>query len=161
MGLIDQTADGRKPLFRKWYTAKKKAGMPECEIFDSVVEIRLSGTEEWILIECTECVGMISAESKAGKVLWQTLQSFSGKLKGLKLVHCKGKIGFDLEPDDSIIVDWEWDEGKLKHVEEGSASSVFAQKLTLESMKAPDVLTENGLKVGANSTKRGKKGDTA
>lgn len=158
MGLLADQDDGKKPLFRVFCKQQKKLGIPQDEIFDVVETIRLSSSEEWILIEGQRSVAMLNAESKVGKELWDTIAQFTGKLRGLKIIPAKGKLGFDLEPHESLIVDWEWDMDKLSCVNDKSSSSNFAAKLTLESMQVP--FSENGKpgNSGLESMKPGNKG---
>lgn len=157
MGLLQSEDDGKKPLFSQYVKAQKKAGIPIAEVSDRVEFIRLSRNEEWILIECDNSVALISAEGKVGKAFWEQIQQFQGKLKGLKVIYAKGKLGFDIEPDDSIIVDWEWDGEKLSCVEEKSSSVEFSAKLTLENMKPNSNSDSNGNLLSTTSASRSKK----
>lgn len=158
MGMLQDSDDGKKPLFAQYVKTQKKAGIPLDEISDKVEVIRLSSSEEWILIECDNSVALINAESKVGKAFWEQIQQFEGKLKGLKIIYAKGKLGFDIEPDDSITVDWVWDEDKLSCVEGKSGSVGFSQKLTLSNMQ-PNLSDEsNGTGLSQLLPSRSKKG---
>ena len=158
MGLLQSGDDGKKPLFSQYVKMQKKAGIPIAEVSDRVEVIRLSSSEEWILIECDNSVALINAESKVGKAFWEQIQQFQGKLKGLKVVHAKGKLGFDVEPDDSIIVDWVWDVDMLSCVEGKSGSVGFSQLLTLENMKPESSGESNGNVSPITSGNRSRKG---
>lgn len=102
MGLLTNKDDGKKPLARAFF---KKYPDAKC----AVIEIRLSSSEEWILIETVDFVCLLNAESKVGQTFWNTCQSFEGKAKGLLAVFSKGKLGFDLEPSETIGY-WTWEE---------------------------------------------------
>lgn len=157
MGFLQGAEDGKKPLFSQYVKAQKKAGIPIAEISDRVEVIRLSSSEEWILIECDNSVALINAESKIGKAFWEQMKQFEGKLKGLKVIYAKGKLGFDVEPDDSIIVDWVWDEERLSCINEKSGYVEFSRKLTLENMQ-PNLSSEsNGKPSSTTSASRSKK----
>lgn len=99
--------DDRKPLFRQW--SKEN---PSCT--DVVEHIRLSASEEWIMLECSECVALISYQSKVGQAFWQQVLQFQGKSLGLEVIPAKGKLGFDVQPS-AIPGVWEWvDDNKVE-----------------------------------------------
>lgn len=108
MGMLEQNDDGQKPLFRVWAKRKAKSRVKPENIFDVVISIKLSSSEEWLIIEGKESVALLNAESKAGTKFWDTVKTFEGKLKSLKLIPAKGKLGFDIEPMDKPTV-WNYD----------------------------------------------------
>lgn len=107
MGMLANQGNDRKPLFRQW--SKEN---PNCT--DVVEHIRLSASEEWIMLECSECVALISYQSKVGQAFWQQVQQFQGKSLGLEVIPAKGKLGFDVQPS-AIPGVWEWvDDNKVE-----------------------------------------------
>lgn len=140
MGLLAKGDDGQKPLWRKFVAKQKKAGVKLSTLRDVVENIRLSGSEEWILIEGSQAVAMINAESKVGQSLWETVTQFEGNLKALEIVFATGKLGFDLEPSETLSGFWSYDEESEK-VEfsdgEIKKTSTGLSGLSLESMTLP------------------------
>lgn len=159
MGMLS-TDDDQKPLFRTWLKQQKRLGIPEQEIIDTVESIRLSNSEEWILIEGENSVAMINAESKVGKEFWSTIETFNGVLKALQIVPAKGKLGFDLEPKENSAVYWVWEDTKVTCEVEKSTRSGFASKISLDLMKIGMPISEK-LEDGQPSGKRGKKATNA
>lgn len=92
MGLLATNDDDQKPLAARWF---KKAGK---DARSTVCKIKLSSSGEWIIIDCLDCVGLLSAQSKVGVALWQIVTQFEGQLRTLEIKYARGKIGFDLEP---------------------------------------------------------------
>lgn len=112
MGLLGNLDDGQKPLCRKYFAALKKSGVKTDKIKDIVEKIKLSGSGEWIIIEAENCVALMHADSKVGSYFWETINTFSGKLKALELIPAKGKLGFDLQPSETLSGEWEVDESE-------------------------------------------------
>jgi hypothetical protein len=140
MGLLAKGDDGQKPLWRKFVARQKKLGIKPSTLRDVVESIRLSGSEEWILIEGSQAIAMINAESKIGQSLWETVTQFEGNLKALEIVFATGKLGFDLEPSDTLSGYWSYDE-ETEKVEfsdgEIKKTSTGLSGLSLESMTLP------------------------
>ena len=153
MGMLGQDAnDDKKPLFRKWLSNQKKLKSGKQTI--AIESIRLSASEEWILIETEECVGLLSALSSVGQEFWNNLQEFEGQGIGLKLIPSKGKIGFDVEFNEGKKVYYIWDENtlnlsttkKLKSTSGTSLSTLTwetSQKLLEESSRKTSKTTTN------------------
>lgn len=152
MGLINSQDDDKKPLFRNWVKIAKKQGLDPIE--DIVDEIRLSASEEWILIEGIESVALLNFESKAGQDLWASLQVFKGELKGLKIVPAKGKLGFDLEIAEDLTVFWEWSEGSLSRKKHSTGIQSFQEKFSLENMKPAKLGETSMTKNSGNGIKK-------
>lgn len=127
MGLLKGNDDDKKPLARAFFKKNPNAKSP-------VIEIRLSSSEEWILIETKDCVCLLNAESKVGQTFWNTCQNFNGKAKGLCAVLAKGKLGFDLEPSE-LEGYWSWD-GDNKVEFSTKKESTTGVKLALDLWKA-------------------------
>lgn len=136
MGLIADNDDGQKPLFRKWYRQQKKEGYIDSEIRDTVERVKLSGSEEWLIVEGQESVALINADSKVGQHLWGLFQQFAGKqLYALYLLPAKGKLGFDLEPAQELIGFWSNDGGEIVFGDtERPTTGGGLTKISLESM---------------------------
>lgn len=141
MGLINQE-DDKKPLFRVWVNRKKKAKTKPENIKDLVISIRLSSSEEWVLIEGKESVALLKADSKAGQDFWEFATTLEGELKQLLLIPAKGKLGFDVIPGDGKLCTWEFDEDANRVFNNFFTSSGGSGKespglksLTLEAMK--------------------------
>lgn len=155
MGLLQATDDddNQKPLANKWI---KRVGK---DATDTVQRIKLSSSGEWIIIECTQCVALLNAQSKAGKGFWAFAIQLEGELKKLHLKYAKGKLGWDLEPgeettqwsvnlDDEEITCAEWDD----FLAGGSGATSGLTSLTMEMMSLspaalhPATHTRNGKK---------------
>jgi len=155
MGLIGPSEDDdkQKPLANKWF---KRVGK---DATDTVERIKLSGSGEWIVIHCTQCVALLNAQSKAGKSFWAFAIQLEGEYKILQLVYAKGKLGWDLEPgdrttqwsvnlDDEEITCAEWED----FLAGGSGVTGGLTTLTLEMMSSspaasnPATRTRNGKK---------------
>lgn len=138
MGLLATNDDDQKPLASKWF---KKAGK---DATTTVCKIKLSSSGEWIIIECVDCVGLISAQSKVGTAFWEVVTQFEGNLRTLVLKYARGKIGFDLEPGDE---ETEWhtnllDDEVICGVDPtfsggGTSGTPGIAGLSLEAMKTP------------------------
>lgn len=102
MGMLSGNESDKKPLFRVW--SKKNPGKAT-----PIESIRLSSSEEWIIIESEDCVALLNAESKVGQQFWKNCQQFNGKALGLQLIPAKGKLGFDVEPS-KVKGDWVWED---------------------------------------------------
>lgn len=149
MGLLSGAEQDKKPLARSWF--KKNPGQSS-----PVEHIRLSGSEEWILIECVDFVALLNAESKVGKAFWKNCQAFNGKAKGLECLPAKGKLGFDLEPSE-LIGYWEWDgENKVEFLDTPHMAKVNGLTADLwEKMQAQPKIADNI--IAANKKRAGKK----
>lgn len=152
MGLISDSDDGQKPLFRKWYRQQKKDGYSDTEIRDTVIRVRLSGSEEWLLIEGRESVALVNADSKIGLKLWGTIQSFGNKqLLALLIIPAKGKLGFDLEPNPEEVGFWSFDSEDIIFGEDMNPTiGAGLTNLSLESM-TPKSVNGSG-KIGHGGT---------
>lgn len=140
MGLLEKADDGQKPLFRKYAAKVKKSGGKQSEILEVVENIRLSSSEEWILIECTNSVAMLNAQSKVGTSFWELVTQFNGEMKALAVVFASGKLGFDVEPHPTHTGFWEYDEDSEKVIfsdGELKKPSTGLSGLSLESMTLP------------------------
>jgi len=144
MGLLEQDKkqDDRKPLFRVWAKRQKKAYPKNSNMWEDIItSIVLSSSEEWILIEGRCSVGLISAESKVGISFLEIVEKLDGEMKALKLVPCGGKLGFDIEVDETEICIWsdhESKDGKVNnffdHGAGGMKESTSLKSLTIEAM---------------------------
>jgi hypothetical protein len=110
MGLLASSDDDKKPLFRTWYKQALKNGSDKTNLQDIVISIKLSSSEEWIIIEGKSCVCLISAESKAGVKFWEFATQLTGKLNCLLIKYAKNKLGFDIEIDTTQQTTWYQDE---------------------------------------------------
>lgn len=140
MGLLEKADDGQKPLFRKYAARVKKSGGKQSEIIELVESIRLSSSEEWILIECTNSVAMLNALSKVGTSFWELVTQFNGEMKALAIVFASGKLGFDVEPHPTEVGHWTYNEDEEKVVftdGEVKKPTTGLSGLTLESMTLP------------------------
>jgi len=140
MGLLQKGDDGQKPLFRKYVARLKKSGVKPSEIFELVESIRLSSSEEWILIECTNSVAMLNAQSKVGTSFWELVTQFNGEMKALTVTFAFGKLGFDLEPHPTESGHWTYDEDEERVTfTDGEVKKPITglSGLTLESMTLP------------------------
>lgn len=140
MGLLASKDDGQKPLFRKYAARVKKSGGKASEILEVVENIRLSSSEEWIMIECTNSIAFLNALSKVGISFWELVTQFKGEMKALAVVFASGKLGFDVEPHPTLTGYWEYDdeEGKVVFSDgEIKKPSTSLDGLTLESMTLP------------------------
>jgi hypothetical protein len=128
-------------LFRKWIREQKKAGVPAEEIKDILISVKLSSSEEWLILEGQESKAFLYAESSVGRNFWETLCTFSGELKALEIVPAKGKLGFDLEPSETEVGYWKYfDEDEEVTCAIGSAEvkkrkSSGLSELTLAAMQ--------------------------
>lgn len=111
MGMLSQQDDGQKPLFRKWCIQARKEGKKSLLL--PIENIKLSSSEEWIIIEATEAVALLSAESKLGREFWKNLESFNGEGIALNIHFSKGKLGFDVDFDEKRKCYYIWDDGVL------------------------------------------------
>jgi len=138
MGLLEKD-DDKKPLFRAWVKAQKKEGVDVTSIASVIKNVRFSNSEEWLMLECEDCVAMIHAESKAGTAFWEFVQSLEGKLKALVVIPDKGKLGFDVIPAENLTGTWvqEKNEESVSFFLEGEGhgnSGVFT-RLTMDNMQ--------------------------
>lgn len=138
MGLLEKD-DDRKPLFRAFVKAKKKEGVDVSAIASVIKNIRFSNSEEWLILECQECIAMINAESKAGIAFWEFVQSLEGKLKALVVIPAKGKLGFDVIPAENLTGTWVQEKNEesvsfFLEGEEAGSNGTFTQ-LTIEAMQ--------------------------
>lgn len=139
MGLLENSNDGQKPLFRKWAKSFARNNPKAKKISDFIIRIKLSSSEEWIIIEGKESVALLNAESKAGRAFWDTMVQLNGQGKALLLVPARGKLGFDVEIDTTNkLVEWEYDE------DEGQVINNFFDQLAGEQSKSTSL---TGLKV--------------
>lgn len=147
MGLLGNEQD-RKPLFRVWAKQKKKASKsPNPTITDIIHCIKLSSTEEWIIVEGKESVLLINAESKVGNDFWQFATQLSGNLKQLIMIPANNKLGADIEPLDGKFCNWTYDGNDgivynnfFDSTGGNKSDSPSLSKLTLEAMKKPVAL---------------------
>lgn len=109
MGLLNSGDDKQLLLYRKWLNANKS----RTDKTQLVRNIALSSSEEWILIKTDESLALLSAESKIGQQLWESLKEFSGKGKALIIYPEKGKLGFDLDFHESKTAIYEWTDDGL------------------------------------------------
>jgi len=141
MGLLASADDDKKPLFSVWASRQKKAKVKAELIRDVIIMIRLSASEEWILIECKESVALLNAESKVGKAFWKIVEGLDGEMKALEIVPSKGKLRYDIEVSKTLTCTWEErEEG------EGKQNNFFGQdggntkeKNSLGSLKLSDM----------------------
>lgn len=155
MGLLKQADDGQKPLFRKYAARVKKSGGKQSEILELVESIRLSSSEEWILIECENSVAMLNAHSKVGSSFWELVTQFNGEMKGLAVVFASGKLGFDVEPHPTEVGHWTYEEDEEKVIftdGEAKKTTTGISGLTLESMTLPSA-SENAQVKQLNTTR--------
>lgn len=155
MGLLKGQGSDKKPLFRQWAKAEKKRGNDL--IYDAVEEIRLSSSEEWILIEGENSVALINADSKVGSALWQALLKFEGELKALCIVPATGKLGFDLEPMEDTYVHWFWEGESLSARKDSKPSGLAMEKFSLENMKRPSGMNPSTMMNSGNGTSKSRK----
>lgn len=111
MGMLNQEDNGQKPLFRKWCVEARKAGNKHLSL--PIEKIKLSSSEEWIIIEATEAVALLSADSKSGREFWKNLESFNGQGISLNIHFSKGKLGFDVDFDEKRVCYYIWNDGVL------------------------------------------------
>lgn len=140
MGLLGKADDGQKPMFRKYAARIKKSGGKQSEIVETVESIRLSSSEEWILIECTNSLAMLNALSKVGTSFWELVTQFNGEMKALAVVFASGKLGFDVEPHPTDVGYWTYDEEDEKVIftdSEIKKPTTGLSGLSLESMTLP------------------------
>lgn len=140
MGLLASKDDGQKPLFRKYAARHKKAGGKQSDILEIVESIRLSSSEEWIIIECTNSVAMLNALSKVGTSFWELVTQLNGEMKALAVTFASGKLGFDVEPHPTDVGHWTYDEEEEKVTftdGEVKKSLTGLSGLSLESMTLP------------------------
>ncbi len=135
MGLLGkQSGNDDKPLFRNW--AKKQS-----DAFDPIISMKLSRSEEWIIIEGESSIAFLSAESKVGKGFWEQAQQFEGEAFGLMLVPAKGKLGFDIEVM-TVKGFWETDADDVITFDEvgskGKITSITSPNLWLKMKQAKD-----------------------
>ena len=141
MGLLGDSSDQQKPLFRKWVRTQLRDGVKAEDIKTPVECVRISSSGEWMLIEGSDATALINMDSKVGMKLWETLTQFEGELKVLDIVPAKGKLGFDLEPSTTTNGIWEYDEVEETLVcnivgkSTGKKKSTTLSKLSLASMK--------------------------
>jgi hypothetical protein len=142
MGLLAKADDGQKPLFRKYAARIKKAGGKQSEIVEIVESIRLSSSEEWIIIECQHSVAMLNALSKAGTSFWELVTQFNGEMRALSVVFAHGKLGYDVEPHPTESGHWTYNEEEEKVIftdGEIKKTSTGLDGLSLESMTLPSL----------------------
>lgn len=135
MGMLGkQNGNDDKPLFRNW--AKKQP-----DAFDPIISMKLSRSEEWIIIEGENSIAFLSAESKVGKGFWEQAQQFEGEAFGLMLVPAKGKLGFDIEVM-TVKGFWETDADDVITFDEvgskGKITSITSPNLWLKMKQAKD-----------------------
>ena len=112
MGLIgNDDSDDRKPLFRAWAKLQRDKAMEDKDIWDRVEMVRISSSGEWIIVEGSECCGLVKADTPGGKKFWKELQNFDGRGKALMMIQSRNKWGFDVEIDTTEIGYWEQDKG--------------------------------------------------
>lgn len=144
MGMLAFQEDEQKPLCRVYFKRLKREGRKPTDMQDIIISIKLSSSEEWILIEGKSCTALLKADSKAGEAFWEFAQQLTGELKALLLVPAKGKLGFDVVPDETQTCEWEYDEDEQRVTNsffdslggEKNKPSQLA-KLTLEDMQKP------------------------
>ncbi len=134
--------DDKKPFFRVWAKRKLKSKTKPENIKDIVISVKLSSSEEWLIIEGKETVTLLSAESKAGQKFWEFCQELEGKLNTLIIVPATGKLGFDIEVNSQAQTEWFQDDEKdmvyndffLKETGKASGGGSLTG-LSLEKMK--------------------------
>jgi len=99
-----------KPKFRAWVARQRRAKVAENNIQDIIWSIKVSASEEWLVIEGKNSMAFLSYEGQAGIKFWDFAMSLEGDLKALLLIPAKGKIGFDIVMDDTQRTTWEYDE---------------------------------------------------
>lgn len=105
MGLIADDND-KKPFFRVWAKRKLKAKTKPENIKDILISIKLSSSEEWLILEGKETVSLLSAESKAGLKFWEFCQQLEGELNTLIITPARNKNGFDVEVNPKAQTVW-------------------------------------------------------
>lgn len=111
-GLLKNDNDD-KPLVRKWFKEQRAKGLSDSEIMAVVDSIRLSSSDEWIIIETSTCVALIKAESKVGQEFWLLAQKFNGKARALIVVPDRNKLGFNVEMHEHDTGYWANYEGEV------------------------------------------------
>lgn len=144
MGLLGSGNDNQKPLFRKWVKQYAKENPKAKTISDVIIKIKLSSSEEWVIIEGKESVALLSYESKAGQEFWELAKQLEGKGKPLILVPAKSKLGFDIEVQEGKTTTiWEFDEyedmvtNSFFDAQNGSGK----KQSSLTSLKLEDIIT--------------------
>ena len=145
--------DEQKPLFRKWY---KQAKQNKREDFTQIItKLKLSSSEEWILIETDECMALLNAESKVGSTFWKNLQSFDGQGLALKIFPVKGKLGFDIDFHENVKRYYIWEDETLHVSEKKSLESNSATTMTsLTWENAQKKLEKQSSKASKTTTKK-------
>lgn len=156
MGMLQNAGNDRKPLFRQW--SKEN---PNCT--DVVENIRLSASGDWIMIECSECVALLSYMSRVGQEFWGEVTKFKGKSLGLEVIPAKGKLGFDVQPS-AVKGVWEWVEDDKVEFSDGSQSihrtgftSDLWDKMVREAERIIQEDKENKERAGSNPSNGRKK----
>lgn len=141
MGLLANSDDDKKPLFRVWYNQKLKTKVKVDSIFDVVCQIRLSASEEWIILEGVNSVGLINANSKGGKVIIKLLDNLNGEMKALTLVFAKNKLGFDVIVSSTLTCIWEENDSQNGVINNffANATGNTSVKTSLDTLKLEDM----------------------
>ena len=157
MGLIgNDDTDDRKPLFRAWAKSQRDKAMEDKDIWDRVEMVRLSTSGEWIIVEGSECSGLIKTQSSGGKRFWEELQSFDGRGKALIMVQSRNKWGFDIEIDPKEVGYWEQDKSSkvVLYGKHPSQTATCMEGITWGKVKEP-ALDIREPKVSTRKTKNG------
>lgn len=149
--MLSSGDDEQKPLFRKWYSQAKKTGRKDLALI--IESIRLSSSEEWIIVETEENIALINAESKLGSQFWENLQKFKGEGIALKIFPSKGKLGFNIDFCEDVKRFYIWEEDKVELCEKKNVKSALTNgigQLTWENSQKK--LKELSEKTSKNST---------
>ena len=88
MGMLQSQDDGQKPLARKYFNQLKKDGIELNDRRSPVEKIKLSSSEEWLIIECADCIALMNTKSKAVQSFCETVISSGNRNKAAKRNVC-------------------------------------------------------------------------
>lgn len=107
MGMLEKKTEkqqkkkSQKADFRDWVKWQIEEGKAQAMMYDIVESIRITSSEDWIMIIGRETKAFVWADSDVGKAFWNEVQKFDGKAKALKIIPAPGKLGFDIEIHES------------------------------------------------------------
>lgn len=114
MGILNKSeGNSQKPRFSEYIKHFKKSGGNPEEVALQIESVRLSHSEEWIIIESSECSALIHSNSICGSEFWEVCQTLSGRGRALLLVSTRDGKDFDVEVDEQVTGYWSQGENEV------------------------------------------------